>query len=275
MKTTLRVISLVLLAGLAACAEELPPITGRVEVENFDSAIVGDEYVLRVRLPPGYDESDSAYPLVVQLDPTFVGLEEFATTAGLASEHGADGSWPEAIVLGVDYPDPFTRVRDYALPDQLDPDFGGDGADLFYAALRDEIVPWAEERYRIDPAQRVLVGHSMGATFAWYTAFRHAPPDPPLFAGVLAIDTGIDEALFTCERWHAERSTALPLSLYSASAAYNGASEKITVDAMAERLAERGYENLALLMETFETDHGGIIQPGFERGLDFILGGAR
>jgi len=44
---------------------------------------------------------------------------------------------------------------------------------------------------------------------------------------------------------------------------------------MSDRLDDRDYDDLELVMETLETDHGGIIQPSFERGLDFIFGGAR
>jgi hypothetical protein len=64
----------------------------------------------------------------VPLDPTFVGLEQFATSAGLVSQMAAEGRAPEAIVLGVDYRDPYTRLRDYVAPEPIDPAFGGDGA---------------------------------------------------------------------------------------------------------------------------------------------------
>jgi hypothetical protein len=270
------VLSPLLLVALAACDEEPPPITGRMVEEALDSAIVGAGYVLRVRLPPGYDDDPGAtYPVVVQLDPTFAGLRELDITAGLISEHAADGSWPEAIVVGIDDAGENQRLRDYVLPEPPDPDYSGGNADRFFRAIRDEILPHVEASYRVDASLRILIGHSAGATFAWYAAFRHAPPDPPLFVGVLAADVGLEESIFTYERWHAERSTSLPLRLYSASALFNGALEKITVDAMSDRLDDRDYDDLELVMETLETDHGGIIQPSFERGLDFIFGGAR
>lgn len=265
--------ALALTLVLAACGPEIPATTGTVRSEPLRSEVVGADYVLMVRLPPGYDDDPTrAYPLVVQLDPTFAGLREFDITAGLVSEHAAEGAWPEAIVVGIDDAGENQRLRDYVLPVPPDPDFAGANADRFYRAIRDEIVPHVEASYRVDPSRRILIGHSAGATFAWYAAFRHAPPEPPLFTGVLAADVGLEEALFTYERWHAERSDALPLRLYSASAAYNGAIEQITVDAMAARLEERDYAGLVFEREVFETDHGGVILPAFERGLELLLG---
>ena len=70
--------------------------------------------------PISYDPA-GAYPLIVQLDPTFAGLREYEHTVGLVSRRAADGRWPEAIVLGVDYPDPWTRHRDYTPTDDPDP----------------------------------------------------------------------------------------------------------------------------------------------------------
>jgi uncharacterized protein len=265
-----------ILAALACGGEGPPPTTGTVTTAPLRSSIVGAGYVLSIRLPPGYEaQPDRRYPLVVQLDPTFVGLRQFEITAGLVSARAASGALPEAIVVGVDDEGLNQRLRDYAVPTTPSPAYGGDKADRFYAAMRDEIVPFIEGRYRVDPARRVLIGHSMGATFAWYATFRHAPPAPPLFSGILASDVGIEEALFVYERWHAERSSALPLRLYFARAVYNGVTEALSHQWMAERLDARRYEGLTYRAEVFETDHGGIIQPSFESGLGFILGGAQ
>lgn len=261
--------------GLLGCDAEPLPATGTLSTETFHSAIVDDDYLLRVRLPPDYDEQPELdYPLVIQLDPTFVGLEQYAITVGLISQRADAGEWPEAIVVGVDYPDPATRDRDYLPEDPADPDYAGLGADRFHRVLRDEILPYVESRWRIDPTRRILVGHSNGAVFGWYEAFRHAPPEPPLFAGIVAADAGIDERIFVHEGWHAERSDSLPIRLYAARAVYNGALQKIVYDAMFERLEQRGYLGLALAHEVFETDHGGVVGPAYAAGLEHVLAGA-
>lgn len=262
------------LLGLAlfACNEGPLPATGVQSVETFASAIMDDEYVLRIRLPPNYDAAAPArYPLIIQLDPTFVGLEQYATTVGLVSQRAAEGVWPEAIVVGVDYHDPFLRERDYVPEEPPDPAFAGEGADRFYRVLRDEVLPYLEGEYRIDSFRRTLVGHSNGGVFAWYTTFRHAPPEPPLFSAVVAADAGLDEVMFTFERWHAARSSSLPVRLYASRAVYNGATQKITFEAMVERIRGRAYAGLELATEVLETDHGGALAPSYEAGLGFAL----
>ncbi len=244
-----------------------------MSTQTFHSNLFDDDYVLRIRLPPDYDPSTQAtYPLVVQLDPTFAGLQQYETTVGLISHHAAAGRWREAIVVGVDYPEPSTRNRDYLPPDPPDPEFSGAGADLFYRVLRDELLPYVELEYRVDPMARNLLGHSNGGIFAWYSTFRHDPDEGPLFTGVVAADNGYAQSLFTYERWHAERSTSLPVRLYATYAIYTGAVQAITFDAMVERLDARELEGFVLETDALETDHGGAVAPSYERGLQLLLG---
>lgn len=258
----------------SACGVEPLPATGTLTTEAFDSALVDDEYLLRIRLPPGYDDG-SVYPLVLQLDPTFAGLEQYAITVGLVSDYAERGQWPEAIVVGVDYPEDVSlRERDYRPPDPPDPEFAGSGADRFYRMLTEELIPALELDYAIDPAHRYLLGHSNGGVFAWYAALRHDPSlGPPPFAGVVAADNGYEESLFTYERWHAERSDDLPLAIYATRAVYSGASQKVVFEAMGERLRERGFESLRLQQSVLDTDHGGAVWPSYEQGLELLLGG--
>lgn len=268
--------ALVAALTIVACTDDPLPTTGTRSTERFHADTVDDEYVLRLRLPPGYDpDADIRYPLVVQLDPTYAGLQEYDITSGLVSQHAADGDWPEAIVLGIDYPDPRTRERDYAVPDDPDPDFERGGADRFYATLRDEILPHVEGEHAIDPSARVLVGHSNGGVFAWYAAFRQDDGAAPLFAGIVAADNGYDQQLFTLERWYAERSDDLPLRMYVTHAMFNGAVQKRGFDWMMERLADRDYPGLELEARELETDHAGAIWPSFEDGLSYVLGGVQ
>jgi pimeloyl-ACP methyl ester carboxylesterase len=263
--------------ALTGCADEPLAATGELSVETFESDEIGDAYRLRIRVPPGYDESSGDdYPLIIQLDPTFAGLQQYDITVGLVSQHAKRGEWPEAIVVGVDYGDPTKRERDYALPDPPDPDFEGDGADRFYAMLERELLPHLEDTYSIEPARRYLLGHSNGGIFAWYAAFRHDPMiGPPLFAGLIAADNSYDEALFTYERWHHERADDFPMSIRASRAAFNGAIQKVTFDAMIERVRSRDDASLELDTEVLETDHAGAVWPSYEHGLEFLLGGER
>ncbi|MBL9042939.1 MAG: hypothetical protein JNM83_15115 [Myxococcales bacterium] len=260
----------------AACSPDIPVTTGTVSVENFRSALMGDDYLLRIRLPPSYDADPTRrYPLIVQLDPTFVGLHQFEITTGLVSTYALQGLWPEAIVVGPDYPDPFKRERDYPLPKPLTPSFAGQNVDLFYRVLRDEILPYVEGKLRVDTTRRVLVGHSAGATVVWYSTFRHTADAPPLFSGAIAADNGMEEGLFTVERWHSERTNTLPMRLFATRATYNGVVQEIPYRALCDRIRQRNYQGLTFAEETMETDHGGAVRPSFEHGLDFILGGQR
>lgn len=261
---------------LVACGDQPLPATGETTVELFESEVVGDDYVLRVRVPPDYDPSGpQTYPLVVQLDPTFAGLQQFDITVGLISDYAARDEWPEAIVVGVDYENPYLRDRDYLPPEPPDPNFEGDGADRFYAMLRDELVPTLEADHAIDPDRRYLLGHSNGGVFAWYAAFRYDPTEgAPLFAGVVAADNGYKQPLFEYEGWHDERTDDLPMQIYATRAVYNGAIQKVGFDAMIERLEDRDYPSLDLDSEVLETDHGGAVWPSYEHGLDFLFGGA-
>ena len=258
-----------------ACGDDPYAATGEVTVERFESDAVGDDYLLRIRVPPDYDENGS-YPLVIQLDPTFAKLQEFDITVGLVSHHAAAGDWAEAIVVGVDYDDPSLRERDYALPDPPDEGFEGDGADRFFRMLDEELIPELEDKHAIDPNRRYLLGHSNGSIFAWYAAFRHDPVvGPPLFAGLVAADGGFPEGLFTYERWHHERADDLPITMRATRAAYNGAVQKIGFGAMTDRVRDRHFPGLVLETEVLQTDHPGAVWPSYERGLALLLGGAQ
>ena len=250
---------------LLACVEQPLDATGDLTESTFHSATLDDDYVLRLRTPPGYD--GEPLPLIVQLDPTFAGLQEYDLTVGYASQR----AWPDAIVLGVDYPDPNTRLRDYTPDDTPDPAFDDAGADTFYRVLRDEILPHVEADH--PASRRIVVGHSNGGVFATYAALRYDPDAPPLFDGFVSADFGIDRQMFTYLEWLVDRADDLPVRWYASRAVFNGAPQKIVHDALFGRVREAGFSSLALLTEELETDHGGAVAPSFDRGLAFVLAG--
>lgn len=270
-----------LLGALLGCSGPTPPVTGTVEEETLPSQIVGDSYRILVRLPPGYDTDPSRrFPVVFQLDATSFG-PEFQVIAGQASALEAKDGIEETIIVGVGYPydDPLVdptkgRMRDYRT-DEANGKPGG--APDFLRFLREELIPHIDERYPTDPARRMISGHSLGGFFALYTMLKTgAEPSPP-FSGFLAGDpsTALDGLrLFEEESALHAKTASLPAALYMPTARYDGAVQTLYSTELTKRLTA-DYPDLEMKHRIYDTDHGGVIAPGFADGLVFLLGGSK
>lgn len=257
---------MLILLLVTACGTPPLPASGEQTTETFRSDIQDDDFLLRIRVP-----AEPAGPLVIQLDPTFAGLQQMEHTVGILSQHEAEDDWPGTVVVGIDYEQPGTRFRDYTPALPLDPTFAPDedGADRFYAVLRDELLPHLVDTLPVDPERVILQGHSNGGIFSLYAAFRHETS--PLFAAHIAADFGVDEAMFTLERWHAEREDDLPIRLFTSRATVNGPLQELTVTKLLERIDTRAYPSLVREHVELATDHGGAVVPTYESGLAFAL----
>jgi enterochelin esterase-like enzyme len=65
-------------------------------------------------------------------------------------------------------------------------DFLEPGADPYYQFLVNELFPAVESRFRVDPARRVLSGHSSGGLFCMYALFKEAPANHVFTAFICA-----------------------------------------------------------------------------------------
>jgi predicted alpha/beta superfamily hydrolase len=282
MRTSSVVMALACL-GFAGCGQ-LPPITGATYDELLASDSVGDTYRILVRTPPSYEsEPTRSYPMVVQLDATSFG-PQFDVTAGLASSLENEGLIEEVVVLGVGYPydDPLIdrtrgRLRDYTTRES---EGEPGGAPAFRAFVEKELLPWASERWRIDPERRALFGHSLGGYFAlwsWLSASLPPPagspsPGPSAFGAFVANDPSItwdDLRLFELEQ--ALSAGALEGQLFLPVARYDGAVQGLYTSEFAERLDR--HPGVTAESRRYDTDHGGVVGPGFRDGLVAWLGG--
>jgi len=260
-------------AILAGCEAGPLPETGTRISEVFHSDLLGEDLKLIYRLPPDYESRPGeTFQAVYQLDPTFVGLRQMDFTAGYVSAMEEAGEIDSTIVIGIDYAGANQRFRDFEMPDDLTQEFDGDGIDIFYKVVRDEIVPHVEGKVRASGIDRTLVGHSLGGRFALYSAFRYEPADP-LFTRIVANDSTYCEELFAMERWLSEKVDDADMRLFMAMALWNGPQHKLSHDWLFGRLAGRGYPSLMVEERQYDTDHGGVIGPGYEDGLRFVLGG--
>lgn len=262
------------------------------EVRTLHSAAVGQDYLISVALPYHYAEHlDKTYPVIYVLDANsyFGMVVEMART--LAIRVPFCNAFPEAILVGVGYPDNGTaaetnawvmhlRMRDF-LPvrDEGAEGFMQDifpiaghvasgGAHDFLRFIQQELAPWVASEYRIDAADSTLMGFSWGGEFALHMLFRQpqlfrryvvGSPDLPYGNGVILDD----------EQRYAETHAELPVSLYLA---YGEAEindyERPYIERFLEALRSRSYAGFTLTYEVIpKYTHCEVVAPVFLAGL--------
>lgn len=179
--------------------DHLPGLTG--DYFPLASDANGRTYHVYVRLPEGYDASgDETWPVVYLLD----GDSLFPILAPTHLFLGYDEGLPEAIIVGIAYGsfDPAINKRNIDFTGlATDTRPGEGGAEAFHHFLREQLLPEVEDRYRADPARRVLVGQSRAGYFVLWSALRA----PDLFWGRIASNPSFDPArkqLFTVPSPH-------------------------------------------------------------------------
>lgn len=186
----------VVLAGMPwACETQLafakqePPhcsVVGNLDVRPFTSRVFHNTRMLRVWLPPGYDNSDQhseRYPVMYLNDGQ--DLFDACTSIFNAQEWRVDetataliqsGKIPALIIVGIDNAGKRDRPREY-LPfpdDTLRSSLRVHGKD-YPKFLLDEVMPFINRQYRTDPdpAKTGIGGSSYGAGIALFTIMGH------------------------------------------------------------------------------------------------------
>ncbi len=127
---------------------------------HSDYAITGD-FLIRVRLPENYHETDRAYPVFYMTDADWF----FGTASDMAYMMELEGK--DFILVGIGYGDR-TRCREKRMKD-LGSDLNENGIPaytLYQSFLKDELFPEIESRYRALLSNRTYYGWSLGAYFA-------------------------------------------------------------------------------------------------------------
>ena len=175
-------------SGMPLSAQAAPPLRGAVvgdlRLDTLESRVFGNRRLLRVLLPPGYDERRNRrrhYPVLYLNDGQ--NLFDPATAIFGPAEWHVDeavdslvraGVLEPLIVVGIDNAGRAGRAHELLpFPDAFlsPPDSAPAGA-LYPGFLVDEVIPLIEGRYRArrSAAHRALGGSSYGALAALYAA---------------------------------------------------------------------------------------------------------
>ena len=243
-----------------------PGITGEVFHHTLTSEAVGDTYDVLVRVPAAYAaEPGRRFPVILQLDGKVPGLDEFDTTARLASALEAAGELNPVVVIGVSALEGQHRLRDYTPPPEL-PDLTGaaGGAPAFLTFTRTELLPFLEREYRV--GDRALFGHSLGGLFGVYLFTTDAPP---LVSAVVAASPSLvfDGGSIHGALARADATRSFPRLLVLTAGRLEGPEMMVPVQVFADQVRARELPGVEVIHQTFPVDHLGSIEPSFREGL--------
>jgi predicted alpha/beta superfamily hydrolase len=182
-------------AVIAAGDTGLTPVMTGTEVW-VPSTVFHEQRRIQISLPSDYGVTQGHYPVLYVLD----GDAYFTYVAGLVrlmSE--SSGRIPEMIVVSIPN---VARERELAPPLQH-PTTANEiyTADVFHRFLQEDLLPWVEGHYRTEPF-RLLIGHSRGGLFAFYSLLNW----PETFDAYLALSPAI---WWDDERWVREAPARL------------------------------------------------------------------
>ncbi len=252
-----------LAAGLSACGGGGPgtdagPMAGRREQRTLRARVSGNDYLISVYLPPDSAGPRASMPVIYLLD----GESWFDTMVGIV----AAGTKP-VIVVGI--AGMGLRQRDF-VPASNTCTSGGGGQEVYWAFLRQEVLPYIESNFGGDPAQRALFGHSHGGSFVLYALFSQAPQDQA-FKTYLASDSSIPCMPATLYGWESAYAAAhrdLPLRLHLSWASAGNQTDNA---AFAAHLESRRYNGLALRAQRYEGSHNSIVPAVLADGIVFAF----
>lgn len=170
-------------ATAAPVADGAPYVLQGTQVWNVPDPVSGRNYQVFVSLPPSYeDEPNRLYPVLYVTDPDYA----FPIIRQIARRVNLEGAVVQDFILvGLSYADgdngPESRRRDYTPtpngPSNSAGHIHGGGA-AYQTYLKSQALPFIEQKFRADPAQRVLLGHSYGGLLGAQILFT----DPAMFS---------------------------------------------------------------------------------------------
>ena len=149
---------------------------------RFKAAPMGEEKVVYISLPPGYEKGSFRYPVCYILD----GRSYFEPFAGVVKYLYFYEMIPEMIVVAVASGDRLKEFT-YTKANEKTGDWPtSGGAETLRKFLSDELIPYINTSFRTQPF-KILVGHSLAGLFAVETLSRH----PNLFEAIIAMSPSL------------------------------------------------------------------------------------
>ncbi len=219
MKITLT--TLILFLSTAICAQGT--ITTKIK-----SRILSKTRELRIYVPEGYKiDSLKKYPLTIVLDAEEL-FDIYVSNAKLFALHDKA---PEQIIIGINQARNNDRYKDCSY--EKHNSYPVPSAQLFIDFVRSELLPFAEDNYRVSNF-KTIVGNSLTGNFINYFLIEHQPT----FNAFITINPSFaPEMSFAIEN-KVKIITNIPLFYYLSNGNYNSIKKSISITGIATRLKD-------------------------------------
>lgn len=256
-------------------------------MQELASKQTGVNYILYISLPRKYDSTTTAYPLIVTLDADYA----FALAHNITGHFADRGNLPPTIIVSIAYPGASQvpedyrryRTRDYTPTHTLKGGYGpafqkfSGGGNTFRAFIAEELLPFLEKSYRIQPDDQMLVGHSYGGLFTTYVLLTK----PELFQKYLIVSPSLwydDKVIFRFERELAGKGKDLKAHVFFGVGSYenqpwNGRAMVDDIKELVALLRTRSYKSLTIDSTVFPDEtHNSVFPSAFTRGVRVLSG---
>ncbi|MGD9602408.1 MAG: alpha/beta hydrolase [Gammaproteobacteria bacterium] len=243
---------------------------------------LGNDRLLTVLLPEGYDGGDREYPLLLCLDAQWT----LGTVSDTALILGLARLVPRVIVAGLGWR--CTEVRDIVVarsyaytptadtfPPEVVPPADrvlvAGGGPAFLEDLADAVLPLLARTYRLAPRGRTLIGHSLSGLFGLYTASVR----PALFDGYVLASPSVwwhDRVILSWLRESRDVAGRLYVTMGEGERVIAGCAMIDTAHAAAALLGARN-PGLVTRFDVLPGEiHQSTIAPSVTRGLRWVFG---
>ena len=258
------------------------------EVWDVPDPVSGRAYQVFVNLPSSYAANpDRRYPVLYVTDADYA----FPVLRQISRRLNVEGPRVEDFILvGLSYAagddGPKSRRRDYTPtpngPKGSPPGTVHGGGGAYQAYVRDAVKPFIEQRFRVDPARNLFLGHSYGSLLGTQILFT----EPQMFSGSILGSPSLwfDKGhAFRLEEAYAAKHKDLPAQVYmyvgereamrKGDERYNQSVDMVADNrAMERRLVARKYPGLRIKSEVLnDEDHVTVAPRGFTHGLLELL----
>lgn len=203
---------LLVLAAIATSAQTKPFTIGLID--EVQSKELGENRVLNIYLPEGYDTAKTKFPVIYLLDGS--SNEDFLHTVGLTHFLFMIGRMSPSVIVGIANVD---RKRDFTFPTTIEKDKKAfpttGGSAKFISFIENELQPFIATKYKVS-ATKTLIGQSLGALLATEILIKK----PQLFTRYIIVSPSL---------WWDNESLLKALPTLTKSNTYAGIEAKIVV----------------------------------------------